>query len=308
MTAPLDERIASIRRFNRFYTRKINVLQEGFLGSSFSLAEGRVLYELAHRPGMTASMLSSELGLDPGYLSRILDRFAKRGLIERTPSTDDRRQRLLALTAAGSAAFAPLDQRSREEIGALLAPLSEPRQRRLVEAMEAVETLLASAPPPPEPYVLRPPRPGDFGWIVHRHGVLYAEEYGWNQEFEALVAEITAKIVQNWDARRECWWIAEREGEILGSVCLVRSTDEVAKLRLLIVEPKVRGQGIGRRLVEECIRFARRTGYRKITLWTNSVLGSARHIYERAGFQCVASEPYHSFGVDLVSETWDLAL
>ena len=301
----LEERIAAIRRFNRFYTQRIGVLREGLHESPFSLAEARVLYELAHRPPVTASALANDLALDPGYLSRILRRFAAQGLIERSRSEADGRQSFITLTTSGRDAFAPLDHASRDEIGTLLAPLAEPEQRRLVAATQSIEALLAERAPLPEPYLLRPHRPGDMGWVVHRHGALYAEEYGWDERFEALVAEVVAAFINNFDPKRERCWIAEREGAVVGSVFLVRKSDEIAKLRLLYVEPTARGLGIGRRLVEECIRFARSAGYRRITLWTNSCLLAARGIYERAGFALVASEPHRSFGHDLVGETWE---
>jgi DNA-binding MarR family transcriptional regulator/N-acetylglutamate synthase-like GNAT family acetyltransferase len=301
----LPARIAAVRRFNRFYTRRIGVLQEGLLRSPFSLTEARVLYELAHREDATASALVRDLGLDAGYLSRLLKGFEERGLIRRAASPLDARQSLLSLTTLGRAAFAPLDHRSQDEIGAMLRALPAPAQNRLVEDMAEIETLLGERPAPAVPYILRPHRPGDLGWIVHRHGALYAGEYGWDDSFEALVAEIAAKFLREFDARRERCWIAEREGEILGSVLVVRQSEELAKLRLLLVEPKARGLGIGRRLVEECLSFARHAGYRRMTLWTNDVLHAARHIYEQAGFQLIAREPHHAFGKDLVSETWE---
>jgi DNA-binding MarR family transcriptional regulator/GNAT superfamily N-acetyltransferase len=301
----LEERIAAIRRFNRFYTQKIGVLREGLHESPFSLAEARVLYELAHRPPLTASALAKDLALDAGYLSRILRRFEARGLVERARSEVDGRQSFVALTEAGRTAFAPLDRGSRKEIGALLETLTEPEQRRLVAAARTIEALLGADPAREGPYLLRPHRPGDMGWVVHRHGVLYAEEYGWDESFEALVAEVAAEFVKGFDPKRERCWIAEKDGAIVGSAFLVRKSDEVAKLRLLYVEPGARGLGLGRRLVEECVRFARSAGYRRITLWTNSVLVAARHIYEGAGFALVASEPHRSFGHDLVGETWE---
>ena len=304
----LPARIAAVRRFNRFYTRRIGVLQEGFLKTSFSLTEGRVLYELAHRETVTASALARDLDLDPGYLSRILKGFEARGLITRAASAEDARQSLLRLTAAGQAAFAPLDRRSQEEIGGMLEALPLPSQKRLVAQMAEIESMLGERPAPAAPYVLRPHRPGDLGWIVHRHGALYAEEYGWDDSFEALVAEIAAKFLREFDPRRERCWIAEREGDVLGSVMVVRQSDEVAKLRLLLVEPKARGLGLGRRLVEECLRFARLSGYRRMTLWTNDILVSARRIYQAAGFKLVAEERHHSFDHDLVGQNWALEL
>jgi DNA-binding MarR family transcriptional regulator/N-acetylglutamate synthase-like GNAT family acetyltransferase len=303
-----DRRVGAVRRFNRFWTRQIGVLREGYLESSFSLTEVRVLYELAHREETTASELGEELGLDAGYLSRVLRGFEKHALIHKRPSEADGRRRLLRLTERGREAFAPLDARSRNDIGAMLGSLSVAEQERLVGAMRTIEELLGARPDPAVPYLLRPHWPGDMGWVVHRHGVLYATEYGWDERFEALVAEIVAKFIQQYDPRRERCWIAERDGEIVGCVFLVRESEEIAKLRLLLVEPKARGLGIGSRLVEECIRFARQAGYRKITLWTNDVLSSARRIYEAMGFRLVHEEPHHSFGHDLVGQTWELML
>ena len=304
----LDRRIAAVRRFNRFYTGRIGVLQDHLLSSPFSLTEARVLYELAHRQDATASALSRDLGLDAGYLSRILKGFEERGLIRRSPSAADARLSIVELTKAGRAAFTPLDRRSREEVGAMLAGLPEGEQRDLVAHMAEIEALLGERPALVAPYILRPHRPGDLGWIVHRHGVLYAEEYGWDETFEALVAETAAKFLREFQPRRECCWIAEREGEILGSVMVVQQTAELAKLRLLLVEPKARGLGIGRRLVDEALRFARQAGYGRMTLWTNDVLHAARRIYESAGFRLTAEEPHHSFGKDLVSQTWERTL
>jgi DNA-binding MarR family transcriptional regulator/N-acetylglutamate synthase-like GNAT family acetyltransferase len=306
--AQLAQRIEAVRRFNRFYTKKIGVLHEGLLRSPFSLAEARVLYELAHRASPTAVELARELGLDAGYLSRILRGFERRGFLAKSRSATDGRQNLLALTKRGRAAFAPLDAGSRAEIGAMLGRLSAADQTRLIETMGAIERLLGGAPAPKAPYLLRDHRPGDFGWVVQRHGALYAEEYGFDATFEALVAEIVAKFIRELDPRRERCWIAERDGANVGSVFLVEKSRNVAKLRLLLVEPSARGLGIGARLVEECLRFARQAGYRKITLWTNSVLHAARHLYEAAGFQLVDEAPHHSFGQDLVGETWELTL
>jgi DNA-binding MarR family transcriptional regulator/N-acetylglutamate synthase-like GNAT family acetyltransferase len=300
-------RIAALRRFNRFYTQKIGVLRDGLLGSPFSLAEARVLYELAHRQKPTAAELAAELGLDAGYLSRILRGFEKRRLIERTRSSSDGRESLISLTASGKRAFAPLDARSREEIALLLRDLSDGEQRRLVDAARTIETLL-DGNREQTPYLLRPHQPGDMGWVVHRHGALYAREYGWDERFEALVAGIVAKFIEDFSPKRERCWIAERDGEIIGSVFLVERSKTLAQLRMLLVEPKARGLGLGSRLVEECIRFARLAGYRKIELWTNDILHAARRIYERAGFQLVREERHHSFGKDLVGQTWDLKL
>jgi DNA-binding MarR family transcriptional regulator/GNAT superfamily N-acetyltransferase len=303
-----DRRVGDVRHFNRFWTRQIGVLREGYLESPFSLTEVRVLYELARREETTASELGEELGLDAGYLSRILGRFEKYGLIHKRPSEADGRLRLLRLTEQGREAFAPLDARSRSEIGAMLGGMSIAEQERLVGAMRAIEGLLGVRPEPVVSYLLRPHQPGDMGWVVHRHGVLYAREYSWDEQFEALVAEIVAKFIQRYDPRVERCWIAERDGEVVGCVFLVKESKEIAKLRLLLVEPEARGLGIGSRLVEECIRFARLAGYLKITLWTNDVLSSARRIYEGMGFRLVHEEPHHSFGQDLVGQTWELML
>jgi DNA-binding MarR family transcriptional regulator/N-acetylglutamate synthase-like GNAT family acetyltransferase len=302
------QRIEAVRRFSRFYTRKIGVLQEGLLDSAFSLAEARVIYELAHHETATATELARELGLDGGYLSRMLKSLEQRGHVERRPAEHDARQMLLSLTEQGQAVFAELNGRSRAQVGALLDPLSTADQARLVEAMETVERLLGEQPLRRAPYILRPHQPGDIGWVVARHGALYAREYGWDETFEALAAEIGARFIRNFDPKREQCWIAEKDGENVGSVFLVRQSDEVAKLRMLLVEPKARGLGIGRRLIEECIRFARLKGYRKLTLWTNSVLVAAIHLYEQAGFRLVEEERHHSFGQDLVGQNWELDL
>jgi DNA-binding MarR family transcriptional regulator/GNAT superfamily N-acetyltransferase len=303
-----DRRVAAVRRFNRFWTRQIGVLQDGYLESPFSLTEVRVLYELANREETTASELSKELGLDAGYLSRILRGFEERGLIGKKSSEADGRRSILWLTEQGREAFATLDTRSHDEVGVMLGGLSPAEQGRLVEAMRTIEGLLSDQPELKVPYLLRPHQPGDMGWIVHRHGVLYAREYGWDERFEALVAEIVAEFIQQYDPKRERCWIAERDGEIVGSVFLVKQSEEVGKLRLLLVEPSARGLGIGRRLVQECVRFAKQAGYGKITLWTNDVLRAARRIYEEAGFRIVHEEPHHSFGHDLVGQTWELEL
>ncbi len=304
--AALDNRIAAVRRFSRFYTRVIGALHDGLLHSSFSLAEARVLYELAQRAGATATELGRELDLDPGYLSRILQRIERDGLLARAPSPIDRRQSLLSLTPAGHDAFAPLDARSREEIGALLAPLAESAQASVVAAMGCIEASLGA--PRSGPWLLRQHRPGDIGWVVGRHGALYAEEYGFDARFEALVARVAGEFLALHDPVRERCWIAEYDGVNVGSVFLVRQSDEEAKLRLLLVEPAARGLGIGRRLVAECISFARETGYRRIALWTNEVLVAARAIYQQAGFRLVASKPHSDFGPPMVGEDWVLEL
>ncbi|MGH7628716.1 MAG: bifunctional helix-turn-helix transcriptional regulator/GNAT family N-acetyltransferase [Gemmatimonadales bacterium] len=309
MTASgIEHRVETVRRFNRLYTRRIGVLRGHYLESPFSLTESRVIYELAQRDGATAAELARDLGLDAGYLSRLLRGFARRGLIGRTPSASDRRRTHLALTARGRAAFDDLDRRSREEVGALVSRFPEPGQRRLVSAMETIESLLEPPPAEATAYLLRPPRSGDFGWIIHRQGVLYAEEYGWNEEFEGAVAGIIGDFIRDLDPKRERCWVAERDGAVVGSVFVVRKTKTVAKLRLLYVEPSARGLGIGRRLVDECVRLARAAGYRRMTLWTQRNLVAARGIYRKAGFRLVKEEPHHSFGHDLVGETWELAL
>jgi DNA-binding MarR family transcriptional regulator/N-acetylglutamate synthase-like GNAT family acetyltransferase len=304
----IDGRISSVRRFNRFYTEKIGALDEGLLHSPFSLAEARVLYELAHRDRPTASEIARDLHLDPGYLSRMLRGFRRRDLIDRASAAADGRRRHLSLTAAGRAAFAPLDARSREEIGELIGGLPDTAQARLVGAMQTIEMLLTPAAAPGERFALRAHRPGDMGWIVGRHGALYAEEYGWNEEFEAMVAGIAASFLADFDRQRERCWIAERGGSPIGSVALVAEAAATARLRLLLVEPLARGSGLGRRLVAECLDFARQADYRKIVLSTFNVLAAARRIYEAAGFRVMAEEPQHRFGYDLVEETWELEL
>ena len=305
---PAHESVSAIRRFNRLYTKHIGVLREGHLDSPFSLTEVRVLYELAHRDGLTASELARELALDSGYLSRILRSFEQRGLIEKTRSESDARQAHLRLTETGRTAFAPLDSRADDEIAALVERVHPDDRRRLTEAMRTIERVLVPGAEASRSYLIRTHQPGDIGWVVYRHGVLYAREYGWDERFEALVAQIVAEFVQNFDARRERCWIAEQNGERVGSVFLVRKTDTIAKLRLLLVEPKARGLGIGHRLVDECIRFARQARYERMTLWTNSVLHAARRIYEEAGFTLVSEEAHSMFGKDLVGQTWELEL
>jgi DNA-binding MarR family transcriptional regulator/GNAT superfamily N-acetyltransferase len=308
MPADIAPGVAAVRRFNRFYTQRIGVLQEGWLKSPFSLTEARVLYELSRRNRPTATELGKELGLDAGYLSRILRGFETRGLIVKQTSDSDGRQALLSITQRGRQRLAPIEAHTNEEVQTMLAALPAGEQHRLFAAMRAIETMLGQPPAPEVPYILRPPRPGDMGWIVSRHGALYSGDYGWDERLEALTAEIVAAFVRNYDAKRERCWIAERDGENAGCVLLVKETDEVARLRLLLVEPKARGLGIGARLVEECVRFARETRYREITLWTHSVLTAARHIYEGAGFKLIATQEHDEFGKTLVGETWNLTL
>lgn len=309
MTDPgLEQRIQAVRGFNRFYTQRIGVLHEGYLKSPFSLAEARVLWELAHRDGLAASDLVEDLGLDPGYLSRILKSFEQRGLLGRKRG-EDRRRSALALTKKGRAAFAPLDVHSRAQVAGLLERLDAGRQAGLIGAMQTIQHALeAEDATPSGGYVLRPHEPGDMGWVVQEHAVLYSKEYGWNAEFEALVANLVARFLERFDPRRERCWIAEKDGKRVGSVFLVRRSGTVAQLRMLLVDPKARGLGIGHRLVAECLRFARQVGYRKVVLWTNDVLHAARSIYEKAGFKRVKRERHNSFGHDLVAETWELRL
>jgi len=303
-----EARIAAVRRFNRFFTRRLGVLREGLLHTPYSLTESRIIYEIANRDHVIAADLSKELGLDPGYLSRILDRLEQQGLIQKVQSPSDGRQRLLRLTPEGEEAAMLLDQRSREEIGEMLNNLSEQDQNRLMQAMHTIEQLLGEGLKYSEPYVLRQHEPGDMGWIVHMHGRLYAEEYGWDERFEALVAQICSDFINRFNPDRERCWIAEMDGQIVGSVMVVQESDEAAKLRLLLVDPRARGLGLGKRLVDECIRFARRKGYRKLVLWTNHVLVQARNIYQKAGFVLVRQEPHRSFGPELIGETWELSL
>lgn len=311
--AGLEARIAQVRRFNRFYTRSIGVLGEGMLQSPLSLSEVRVLYELAHAiPGVqpTARALAAELCIDEGYLSRILRQFAQRGWLRRERATDDRRKTYLSLTGKGRKAFAPLDARSQDQTGALLRSLAADDQASMTDAMRTIERLLCAGAkqPPSAKFMLRAIAPGDIGWVIHRHGALYALEYGYDARFEALVAHIAADFVERLDPKREACWIAEREGAIIGSVFLVRKSALVAKLRLLYVEPTARELGVGARLVDECVRFARTAGYRRIDLWTQSELLAARRLYARAGFVRRGSETHRSFGRKLVAETWTLAL
>src|SRR6266566_3859044 len=308
MTELAEERIGTVRQFNRFFTRQVGVLREGLLHSPYPLTDARILFELGQTDQLTASRLGRDLGLDAGYLSRILARLEQQGLIEKVRSENDGRQLILSLSSVGREAFALLDQRSREEVSEMLNDLSDEDQQSLLKAMQAIESVLTNGFKFSEPFVLRPHEPGDMGWVAHRHGVLYAQEYGWDEHFEALVAQIVAEFIINYNPGRERCWIAEMDGEIIGSVFVVQSSETVAKLRLLLVEPKARGLGLGTRLVEECIRFAQRRRYHKLMLWTNNVLLEARHIYVKTGFKLVAEEAHHSFGHDLTGETWELLL
>ena len=312
MTAPSDPTlatpIAAVRRFNRFYTKHIGVLREGHLDSPFSLAEVRVLYELAHQDGLTATDLSRELEIDPGYLSRILRKFEQRDLVEKTRSESDGRQTHLRLSEGGRAAFAGLNTRADDEIAAIVARVAVHDRGRLTGAMQSIQQMLGARSAESPSLVIRTHQPGDIGWVVYRHGVLYAHEYGYDERFEALVAQIVAEFVQNFDARRERCWIAEKDGERVGSIFLVKKTDDVAKLRLLLVEPTARGLGVGQRLVDECIRFARQSRYKQITLWTQSNLDSARRIYEAVGFKLVSEEKHAMFGPEAIAQNWEVTL
>jgi len=299
-------RVDAVRRFNRFYTRRIGALQAQFLGSPFPLPQARLLYELGQRGECSASELGAELDLDLGYLSRLLQGLRRQGLVQGEASREDARRVRLSLTAKGRKAYQQLDARSREEVSAMLGKLAAPEQARLVGALQAVESVLERKEQPQ--IVLRPHRPGDMGWVVHAHGRIYAEEYGWDERFEALVADIAAGFIKHFDAKRERCWIAEMDGEPVGSVFLVKENKSTAKLRLLIVDPRARGRGLGRRLVEECIAFALAKGYRKLVLWTQSNLAAARAIYRKTGFRKVKEEKHASFGVKLTGEYWELKL
>ena len=307
-----ERRIGAVRRFNRFYTRQIGLLRRTYLGSPYSLGEMRVLYEIAHGAIPTATDIARALDLDAAYLSRVLRNFEKRGLIIRKTSERDARQSHLALTGRGRKMFAPLEQRSQRQIGAILVKLQPADQMRLTAAMETIETLLEGRAQgtgkPKHEFILRQPRHGDFGWIVKRHAELYAEEYGWTDPFEGLCAQIVADFVNNYDPKRDRCWIAEYDGENVGSVMLVKESPGVARLRLLLVDPKARGLGLGAKLSEQCIRFAREAGYGKIILWTHSILKAARHIYENAGFKLVRTERHKNWSRPVISEHWELIL
>jgi DNA-binding MarR family transcriptional regulator/GNAT superfamily N-acetyltransferase len=303
----VSDAVTALRAFNRFYTAQLGMLGPGFLSTPHTLAEARVLFELAQEEQLEVAVLRERMRIDAGHLSRLLARLERRGLVARERSAVDGRRQLARLTPEGEADFALLDQRSADETRAKLEGLGEPEQRRLVAALGEVRTLLEPTPPA-RTVVLRPPRPGELGWVIERHGALYAQEYGWNAEFEALVARIVADFAQAHDAAREAVWIAEVDGQPAGCVFCVRAADDVAKLRLLLVDPRARGLGLGARLVDECIAFARRAGYRELVLWTNSSLVHARAIYERAGFRLVDEAPHRSFGHDLVGQDWSLPL
>jgi DNA-binding MarR family transcriptional regulator/GNAT superfamily N-acetyltransferase len=301
------QQVEQVRAFNRDYTRRIGVLSRGLLDSPWSLTEARVLYEIAHHPGVTASELATGLGLDRGYLSRILKRFTAKRLLTRAAAGADARRQHLRLTAAGRGAFAPLERRARRQVRTLLAPLDAARREALLAAMGTIRSAFAPASGSAA-VTLRAHRPGDMGWVVERHGALYAGEYGWSEEFEALVAGIAADFIRKLDPARERCWIAELAGRRVGCVFLVADAAGSARLRLLLVEPQARGLGLGARLIGECVSFARAAGYERIVLWTQSRLVAARRLYQRAGFVRTARKPHHSFGHDLVGETWELSL
>jgi DNA-binding MarR family transcriptional regulator/GNAT superfamily N-acetyltransferase len=302
-----EDAVEAVRKFNRFYTRQIGILREGLLDTPFSLTQARILYEIAHQKGITSKPLGDHLHLDAGYVSRQIGRFEKAGLVERQASGTDARVQHLALTRKGRTAFATLDRRSAADVQAQLRRLTADAQTKLVASMNAIYMLL-EAPPEPPTVRLRGHQPGDMGWVVSRHGAIYAQEYGWDATFEALVADIVAKFIRAYDPERERCWIATAAGERVGSVFLVQESRRVAKLRLLLVEPAARGLGVGGRLVDECVDFAKAAGYQKVTLWTNDILHAARHLYQRAGFRLIQEDRHHSFGQDLVGQNWELAL
>lgn len=307
--APTADDVAAVRRFSRFYTRQLGLLAESMLASPFSLSEARVLYELANGRDMTASDLIRELGLDAGYLSRMLRKFEEQGLIRRAAAEDDARRAVITLTPKGEAAFAPLDRGSHEGVVTMLEKVAPPDRPRLVTATKTIARLLGAPAPTPEPYILRGLETGDAGWITHRQAVIYAQEYGWTDpRMEALVAEILTAFVRNFDPAHERAWIAERDGEVVGSVFISRASPEVAQLRLLYVEPSARGLGLGRRLVEECIRFSRAKGYKTLMLWTHDILVPAVRIYQAAGFKLVKEERHDEFGHDVNGQIWEMGL
>jgi DNA-binding MarR family transcriptional regulator/GNAT superfamily N-acetyltransferase len=297
--------IARVRQFSRFYTRRIGVLSDEWLGGVLTLPQGRLVYEIAQNDGATLGMLASQLGLDTGYVSRLVSTLERDGLLEKRASSTDGRQVQIRLTEAGRGAFETIDQRSRDEVGAMLEALPGATTAAVVLAMETIERALDDKPAPPKPFVIRGHRIGDMGWVVHRHGVLYHQEYGWDETFEAMVAKVAADFIDTFDAKRCCARIAERDGNIAGSAFVVPKSDTVAKLRLVYAEPWARGTGLGRVLVEDCMSFAKRAGYTRMTLWTNDVLIAARRIYQKLGFEMTASEAYRGFGKDLVGETWE---
>lgn len=305
----MDEPVAAVRDFTRFYTSRMGVLKEGLLDSDLPLPLARIVYELAQQDGQTGRELAAGLALDPAYISRLLKRLEARGLVERSASARDGREKLLSLTMDGQASFAELDRRSRAEVSDMMANLSAAEMSELTAAMDRVRNLLTPAEgAAAEPFIIRPHRPGDIGWVISRHGAIYAQEFGWDISFEALVADIAGQFLRDFQPEWEQCWIAERHGRNAGSVFVVRKSPEVAQLRMLIVDPAARGHHIGERLVETVIGFARSKGYSMLTLWTNDCLHAARRIYQKFGFELVDEEPHHSFGVDLVGQNWDLKL
>lgn len=302
----ITDRADIVRQFNRFYTHQIGVLQEHLLQSEYSLTELRILYELASQGDLTSTDLRQMLGLDAGYMSRLISGFDKKGLIQKVPSATDARASQLHITDLGREILAPLEQASRQEVITLLERLSEPQQLQLIASMKQIQTLLEGGQS--MTYLLRDPQPGDMGLVVHQQTAIYSREYGWNSEFEALVSEVVAKYLREFDPTVERCWIAEKDGKVVGSVFVIRHDQTTAKLRMLYVDASARGLGIGNRLVEECLRFARDVGYKKMILWTTSNLVDARRLYQRAGFELVEEEPIHSFGKDLVSQTWAIEL
>jgi DNA-binding MarR family transcriptional regulator/GNAT superfamily N-acetyltransferase len=308
-SATAAARIDAVRRFNRFYTRKIGVLRKGYLDSPFSLPEARVLYELDRRKNATASDIAAALDLDQGYLSRLLQQFEKRGLVTRTASKEDARRSHLSLTARGKKAFAPLDVRSQHDAVDLLTRLPDAEQQRIVSAMATIEGLSGEPAEKAKSYILREPRTGDFGWIVARNAELYWQEYRWGWPFEGICAQIVADFVNKFDPKKERCWIAEMNGENVGTVMLVKDDKPgVARLRLLLVDPKARGLKLGTRLVDECVKFARKAGYKSMTLWTHENLTAARAVYAKAGLTLTSSEKKKSFGQKVVAEYWDMRL
>ncbi len=306
--SPLQEQVAAVRSFSRFYTRKLGIIEPKLLDSPFTLQEARIIYEIAHRSGCTATDLTRDLGLDPGFLSRTLQALQRRQIVTRKPSKDDGRVNQLDLTTKGRAASRELERRSRDEVGSLLSSLDEHQRAAIVRAMMTIEQTLEPPQNKSTSFLLRSHRPGDIGWVISSQAKAYAEEFGWDISYEALVAEICAQFIRSYDASREHCWIAETGGEPLGSIFLVNGGNDIAKLRLLLVEKKARGLGVGRALVDQCVSAARENGYKTMTLWTQSVLVAARGIYQAAGFHRVKEEPHHSFGVDLVGETWEMEL
>jgi DNA-binding MarR family transcriptional regulator/GNAT superfamily N-acetyltransferase len=308
----MTDEIEAVRRFSRYYTRRIGALAEGLHGSPFPLPEARLVYEIGERGGTTAGVLARELGLDPGYLSRLVKALEDKGVVARTPNPADARQLALALTETGRDRFAAIAAAARDEVGRMLAPLEAEARSGVVEAMRRIEAVLERTAPEPAagtaPFTLRPHRPGDMGWVVSAHGEIYTKEYGWDSRFEALVAEIVAKFLREFDPAFERCWIAERDGRRVGSVFVVKASAEDAKLRLLLVDPSARGLGLGRRLIEECIAFAREKGYRRLVLWTNDPLAAARHLYEGFGFRLVEVEKHADFGPEMIGQNWVLTL